>query len=192
MKNLRLAAAVAALCLTPAFLSAAPETFKIDPVHSFAIFKIGHYNVGHVYGEFTTLTGTFVQDKEAPENSKFEVTIDANSLDTKNTSRDAHVKGPDFLSVKQFPTITFKSDSVKPLADNQFEVAGQFTLHGVTKPITAKFTKIGEAKDPKGAFRAGGESTFTIKRSDYGVTGMLNNVGDEVTITIALEGVRQE
>lgn len=190
MKKLHLAAAVASVCIAPALLVAAPETFKIDPVHSSVIFKIGHNNVGNIYGDFSGISGSFVQDKEAPESNAVEVQIDASSLNTNNAGRDAHVKGPDYLNVKQFPTMTFKSDSIKKLSEKEFEMAGQFTLHGVTKPITAKLQKIGEAADPKGAYRAGGESTFTIKRSDYGMK-VSPGLSDEVTITIAVEGVRQ-
>ena len=150
MKSLRYAAAVAALAIVPTMVWAAPETFKVDPVHSFIIFHVDHFNVGHVYGMFNDFEGSFVYDKEDPANDKFEVKIDANSLDTKIAKRDEHVKGPDFLNVKQYPAITFKSDSIKKLSDKEFEVTGQMTMHGVTKPVTAKLEKIGEGKDPKG------------------------------------------
>lgn len=190
MKKIQLTAALTSLLFLPGLLNAAPETYQVDPVHSFLIFKVRHFNVGNAYGEFNDFKGSFTYDKEAPQNNKFEVTVDVNSLDTKNPKRDEHVKSPDFLNAKQFPTITFKSDSVKQLADNQFEMAGQLTLHGVTKPLTLKLEKIGEAKDPKGTERIGGESTFTIKRSDFGMTGMAGALGDDITITMAVEGIK--
>ncbi len=192
MKNLRLAAAFAPLCLTRSLLSAAPETFKIDPVHSSAIFKIGHNNVGNIYGDFSGISGSLTQDMEAPENGKIDVTIDVNTLDTNNEKRDEHVKGPDYLSAKQFPTMNFSSDSVKKLSDKEFEAIGKFTMHGVTKPLTVKFTKIGEIEDPKGGTRIGGESTFTVKRSDYDVAASNAGLSDEVTITIAVEALHKD
>lgn len=191
MKMLRTAAAVAAIALAPALIWAAPETFKIDPVHSFVTFKVRHMNVSNAYGEFKDLKGSLVYDKDNVANSKFEVEIDANSLDTKNPKRDQHSKSPDFLNVKQFPTITYKSDSVKKLSDDEFEMTGQLTLHGVTKPLTSKLKKLGEATDPKGVHRIGGESTFTIKRSDFGMTGMMNALGDDITVTIAVEAIQE-
>ncbi len=190
MKNLRLAAAVATLCIAPAFASAAPETYKIDPVHSFIVFKVLHNNVGNAYGTFNDFKGSFVYDKENPENGKLEIEVDANSLDTKNAKRDEHSKSPDFLNVKQFPTITFKSESVKRISDTESELTGPLTLHGVTKPVTAKVVKIGEVEQ-KGKHIVGGEATFKIKRSDYGMTNMLNSLGDEITLTVAVEGVRE-
>lgn len=191
MKKLRVVASLAALCLAPALISAAPETFEIDPVHSFVIFKVRHMNVGNAYGEFNNFKGTIVQDKEAPQNNSLQMEVDVNSLDTKNEKRDQHVLSPDFLNAKQFPTMTFKSDSAKKLSENKYELTGQFTLHGVTKPLTVQVDKIGEATDPKGGVRVGGESTFTIKRSDYGMTKMMDNLGDEITVTVALEGIKK-
>lgn len=191
MKNLRLAA-VAILCIAPAIVWSAPESYKIDPVHSFIVFKVRHMNVGNAYGTFNDFQGFFLHDEENAENNKLEIAVDANSLDTKNAKRDEHSKSPDFLNVKQFPTITFKSESVKKISDTEAEMTGPLTLHGVTKPVTAKVVKIGEATDPKGVHRVGGEATFVIKRSDYGMTNMLNNLGDEITLTVAVEGIRAD
>lgn len=173
-------------------LFAAPETFKIDPKHSSVNFKIGHLGVSNVHGRFNTFEGGFTQDKENDANNEFHMTVDTASLDTGIEARDKHVTSPDLLNVKQYPEMTFKSDSVKKLSDNEFEIKGSLTLHGVTKPVTAKLHKIGEATDEKGVHRAGGESTFTIKRSDFGMTGMQGALGDEVTVTIAVEAIREK
>jgi polyisoprenoid-binding protein YceI len=192
MKLFHLAPLARAVCLAPAILSAAPENYKIDPVHSSVTFKIKHMNVSNVHGRFNKMEGAFTYDKEDAANNKLELTIDTDSLDTANAKRDEHVKGPDFLNVKQFPKMTYKSTSIKKLSDNEFEVTGDLTMHGQTKPVTAKLQKIGEASDPKGVHRAGGESTFTLKRSDFGMDKMQNALGDEVTVTVAVEGIRQD
>jgi len=187
MKKLRFAAALATVCFVPGLLCAAPETFEVDPVHSFIVFKVRHANLGNAYGTFNTFKGTIVRDKEAPEKSSIQLEIDVNSLDTKNPKRDEHSKSPDFLNAKQFPIATFKSDSIKKLSDTEYEVAGQMTLHGVTKPVTAKMVQLGEITDQKGVHKIGGETTFVIKRSDFGMTNMLNALGDEITLTVAVE-----
>src|SRR5690606_31015704 len=130
------------------------------------VFKVKHMNVGNAYGTFNKFSGSFVYDKENIENSKLELEVDATSVDTNNTKRDEHIKAPDFLNVKQFPTFTYKSESVKKISDTEYELTGPLTAHGVTKPVTSKVVMIGEATDPKGTHRIGGEATFTIKRSD--------------------------
>jgi polyisoprenoid-binding protein YceI len=191
MKLLSLAPLALAICLTPALVSAAPEDFKVDAVHSSVIFKIKHMNVANFYGRFNKVEGTITQDKEKPENGKLVVKIDATSIDTGNVKRDEHVKGPDFLNVKQYPTIEYKSTAIKAVSENEFEVTGDMTLHGQTKPVTAKMQKTGETTDQKGTHRLGGETTFTFKRSDFGMNKMLENLGDEITVTVAIEATRE-
>lgn len=191
MKLIQKAAIVAALAVAPSMIWAAPETYTIDPVHSFVMFKIRHLNAGNVYGQFKDFKGTIVADKDDPAKSKFDIEIDTNSLDTKNAKRDEHVKGPDFLNTKQFPTITFKSDSIKKASDNEFEAAGQLTLHGVTKPLTTKIIKLGEATDKKGTTRLGAETTFTVKRSEFGINTMPDAAGEDVTVTVAIEAIKE-
>lgn len=178
-----------ALLTTTALWSA--ETYSIDPVHSTAIYKVKHFGVSNVYGRFDDVTGTVLFDSADPAKSSVEVTIKTESLDTANPKRDAHVKGPDFLNAKQFPVMTFKSTAVKALDAGKYEITGDFTLHGVTKPLTVVWEKVGEGKGPMGDYRQGGETTFSIKRSDFGMTGMMGPVGDDVQITVSVEGVRQ-
>lgn len=184
--------AVASAMLLGSVVHAA-DTYKVDPVHSAVIFRIGHFNIGQVYGRFnlTENAGTFTIDTANPENNSFEIVIDADKIDTGNAKRDDHLRGADFFNVKQFPQITFKSTSVKSAGENVYDVTGDLTLHGVTKPITIQVTKLGEGKDPMGGYRAGLAAEFTVKRSDYGMTGMLEGIGDEVTLMIAFEGVKE-
>lgn len=192
MKMFHAAAYAAALCMVPVFASAKPENYKIDPVHSSVIFSINHMGVSNTHGRFNKLEGKMVYDADDASKSSIEVKIDADSLDTNNAMRDTHVKSEEYLDTKKFPTLEFKSKSVKKLSDKEFELTGDLTLHGVTKPLTTKLTKVGEAKDPKGNYRIGGETTFVIKRSEFGITAMPGALGEEIPVTIAIEGIREE
>lgn len=197
MKNSSLArsiTAIAALALALARASSAhaAETYKIDPIHSSVIFSATHLGAANFYGRFNDVSGTVVFDKGDPSKSSVHLEVKADSVDTNNEKRDQHLKSPDFFNAKQFPLITFKSTKVEPGgADGAFKISGDFTLHGVTKPITVDFKKVGEGKGMKGETRAGGETHFTIKRSDYGMKFMVGPVSDEVNIILSLEGMRE-
>jgi polyisoprenoid-binding protein YceI len=172
----------------------AADTYDVDPVTSSALFRVKHFNVAYFHGTFNAVKkdeSTIVWDQAAPANSKVTVVVDAASVDSRNEKRDAHLASPDFFDAKQFPVLKFVSTAIKPLQGDQYEVAGEFTMHGVTKPLTITVVKTGEGKDPKGAHRIGFETTFTIKRSDFGMDKMLENIGDEVTVTFATEGIRK-
>jgi polyisoprenoid-binding protein YceI len=118
------------------------------------------------------------------------LSVPIDSLDTHFPKRDQSLKSPDYFNAKQFPTITFKSTKVEGSGDT-FKVSGDFTVHGVTKPLTVDFKKVGEGKGLQGEARAGGETRFTIKRSDFGMNFMQGAVGDEITIILSLEGEKQ-
>ena len=169
----------------------AAEAYKIDPIHSSIVFKIGHLGIAPVYGRFNDISGTITADKENPAKSSVEFTVPVESLDTRVAKRDQHLKSPDFFNAKQFPVMTFKSKEVKEAGKDTYQITGDLTLHGVTKPLTINFKKGGEAKGMEGEYRAGGETQFTIKRSDYAMNFMLNAIGDEVTVMLAIEGIRQ-
>lgn len=192
MKMYHAAAFTAALCMVSVFATAAPQTYKIDPVHSSVNFSINHMGVSNTHGRFNKLEGKLVYDAEDASKSSVEVIIDANSLDTNNAMRDSHVKGEELLDTKKFPTMEFKSKSVKKLSDKEFEVTGDLTLHGQTKPLTTKLIKVGETKSPKGQYLIGGETTFVIKRSEFGITAMAGALGEEIPVTISIEGIREE
>jgi polyisoprenoid-binding protein YceI len=163
----------------------AADNYQIDPVHSVIIFRIGHMNVGVFYGRFNNPTGTFAFDEQDPTKSNFQAQVKAADFDSGNEKRDQHVRGPDFLSAKEFPTVTFKSTSVKPAGSNRYEVAGELTMHGVTKPVKTTLEKIGS--DGK---RIGFEGTMDVKRSDFGIQGV-QGVSDEVRLIIAFEGLKK-
>jgi polyisoprenoid-binding protein YceI len=181
---LTLAAVLAASVAAPAVAT----SFKVDKVHSTVVFRVKHMNASYSYGRFNAIAGTFDIDAADPTKSAFDFTIKTDSVDTADPGRDAHLKKADFFNAAQFPNITFKSKSVKAAGKDAFDVTGDLTLHGVTKPISVKIEHTGTSKGMGGATIAGIESKFTIKRSDFGMKGMLNMIGDDVTIMMSAEG----
>ena len=162
------------------------DDYKLDNVHSSATFKIGHLGISWVHGRFNELSGDFsVTDK----GGNFNLTVKADSIDTGIAARDKHLKSPDFFNVKQFPTITFKSSSVKA-ADGGLAVTGNLTMHGVTKPVS--FTlKGGKTTDFKGQVRIGYTTDLTLKRSEFGMDQFIGALSDEVIVSFSFEGVKK-
>ncbi|MDH2431847.1 YceI family protein [Pokkaliibacter sp. MBI-7] len=177
--------------LTTAFAAGAfAADYNVDPAHSSVSFVIGHLGVSQTLGQFRKFSGDFSYDADKPDTSKVSLVIDTTSIDTNYEPRDKHLSSPDFLDVKQFPELTFKSTAYKGDA-NGGELTGDMTLHGVTKPITFTLHKVGEGKDPWGGYRAGFVATTQIKRSEFGITNFIPGVTDETDITVRIEGVRK-
>ncbi|MCS6922979.1 MAG: YceI family protein [Fimbriimonadales bacterium] len=173
-------------------VQAQPVTYRIDPVHSFIIFRVKHLNTGFAYGRFNTFSGTIVVDEKNPANSSIQLEIDANSVDTGNSQRDDHLRSPDFFSARQFPKITFKSTRVRKIDNTTVEVQGDLTIRGVTRPITARVTFTGKGRNQRGQEIIGFETTFTIRRSQFNVSyGLNGGLADEVRVTFSVEGIRQ-
>jgi len=175
--------ALATVLVVPAFAG----TFTVDKVHSAVMFRVKHANASYAYGRFNDISGSFTIDEANPAACAFDFTVKVDSIDTANAARDGHLKGTDLFNAKQFPLITFKSKKVTSAGKGTYDVEGDLTLHGVTKPITVKIEHTGTAQ-MKGATIAGIETTFKIKRSDFGMKNMLNMLGDEVTVTVSSEG----
>lgn len=180
---------ILAVLLSSAGLSAHADTFKIDPLHSSIVFSI-KYLVSDFYGRFNDLSGQVVFDKADPAKSSVELTIPVESIDTHYAKRDQHLKSPDFFNAKQFPAIVFKSKSIEGSGEN-YKVTGDLNLHGVTKPLTLEIKRGPDGKGPEGEIRGSGETRFTIKRSDFGMNFMQGALGDEVTVLLILQGVKQ-
>ncbi len=169
----------------------AADSYEVEKNHAFAIFRVKHLNTGFTYGRFKEMSGAITWDNAKPEAGSIEISIEAASVDTGIEKRDQHLRTADFFDAKQYPTLGFKSTAIKKVDDENFEVAGNLTIHGVTKPVTVKVAKTGEGKDPFGGYRIGFETVFTIKRSDYSMAGLPGAVGDDITITLATEGLRK-
>jgi polyisoprenoid-binding protein YceI len=166
------------------------DTYKVDPVHSSVVFGIKHNGVTDFYGAFKEISGTVTFDAADPSKSSVELSVPVESVDTRNEKRDQHLKSPDFFNAKQFPAITFKSSKIEGSGDN-YKISGDLTIHGVTKPITVDFKRGPDGKGGQGKTVGGGETRFTIKRSDYDVKFMVGPVGDDVNIILSLEGAKQ-
>lgn len=170
----------------------AADEYSLDPMHTGISFKISHIGLSYVFGTFKEVSGEFAVDAGNPGNSSFAITIMTNSIDTANTKRDDHLRSPDFFNVKQFPTITFKSTSVKAI-DGGLEVTGDVTMHGETKAITFPLKGGKKAMFPPGTQRTGYTAEFVLKRSDFGVGAakFAQALGNEVAITVSFEGTKK-
>jgi len=181
---------VFALWLTAAPAAVAADIYKVDATHSAVLFRVKHLNVSYFYGRFNDVSGSFSFDKESPENSALDITVKADSLDTNSKDRDKHMKGAEFFDVEQHPRMTFKSRGAKKTVENTFEVEGDLTFHGTTRPVTVNVEFVGEGDTFLG-HRAGFHTTLTILRADYGMDAMLAGLSDEVQLTISIEGVKK-
>jgi len=171
-----------------------PESFTVDGVHSSVIFRINHLGVSAFLGRFNDVSGGFTWDKADPENASMRIEVATDSIDTNSTSRDNHLKSPDFFNAREFPKITFVSHGIKHVAANAYDISGKLTLHGVTRPVTARLEWIG-ARDagPKFGYRGGFFATFTIDRTDFGMDTMAGPemLSNEVTLMVGIEGIRK-
>jgi polyisoprenoid-binding protein YceI len=169
------------------------HTYTIDPNHSSVRFWVRHLMISKVHGEFSSISGTVIGSFEDAANARVEVTIEAAGLNTGNEARDAHLTSPDFLDVEQFPAITFKSTSISKTGEDSYDVTGDLTMHGVTRPVTLKTEVTPEIPSPFGGFKVGVSSTATIDRGQFGMTwnqaiesgGVM--VGKEIHLMIDLE-----
>ena len=197
-RTLAAALAIATLALTPLAPPAAepPATFNVDPAHSSVGFKIRHL-ISKVSGSFKEFSGTVVGDPKSPATATVTFTIKASSIDTANADRDKHLNTPDFFDTAKYPEITFKSSKITHRGGDRYDVAGSFTMRGVTKEIVIPVTFGGVAKDPWGGERAGFSMQFSLNRKDYGI--VFNKIldaggtllGDEVEISIDLEAIKK-
>lgn len=162
------------------------EEYKIDPGHSSVIFRVKHLDVSYAYGRFNDIAGSFSFDS-----GSLDIELKTESIDTNSPDRDKHLKGPDFFNAKQFPITKFTSKKFKKTGDDTYQVIGSLTLHGVTKPLTLTVERVGSGKDRRGRDLTGFEATFTIKRSDFGMTYAIPGIGDEVRMIVSIEGARE-
>jgi polyisoprenoid-binding protein YceI len=188
MKKFVMAFGLAAILAVPAF--AATTTWTLDPNHTNAQFTVRHLGISNVQGDFTKITGTVTLDDQDPANSSVDVTIDANSIDTRVAMRDNDLKSEHFLDVAMYPTITFKSTKVEKSGDG-FKVTGNLTIRGVTKEVVLNVGALSAArKDPMsrtGGLRRGAAASLTINRQDFGVAADPGMVGDELALQIDCE-----
>ena len=173
----------------------ATGTWHLDASHSEVGFSVRHLGISKTRGRFGTFSGTLQIDADVPENSSVEVEIDATSIDTKDAGRDEHLRGADFFDAEQFPTLTFRSTSVRG-EGTDWTVEGELTIRGVTRPVVLDTELVGLEKDPWGNDRVGFAATTEVNREDFGLTwnaaletgGVL--VGKTVKIHLDVEAVK--
>ncbi|MES2535892.1 MAG: YceI family protein [Pseudomonadota bacterium] len=186
-------AAIAGLALSAAAFAAAPPAgnYKIDAAHSVAYFEIGHAGgISRFMGRFNDISGDLVID--TPEKTRVKVDIKVDSVDVKHEGLNKHLKSPDFFNAVQFPLMSFSSTAVTLNPAGEGTLAGNLTMHGVTKPVTFKLKQIGAGTGPKGDVKVGYVATSTIKRSDFGMSfGIPKAATDEVDLRINIEAAKQ-
>jgi polyisoprenoid-binding protein YceI len=194
MKTTRRVTAGFAMLLGIMLMPAQAEVinYDIDAVHSSVDFKIRHLGITWVRGSFNEISGQVHFDAEKPEKSQIEVEVKAASVNTRNEGRDKHLRSEDYFNVDAFPTISFKSSSLKKQKDGTYKMTGDLTLLGDTHEITTTLTDSGEVDGMHGEKRRGGEmADMVIKRSDYGMKKMVGPIGDEVHLFLAFAAVRK-
>lgn len=162
--------------------SAAP--LAVDAVHSTVLFRIKHLNTSFAWGRFNDISGKLNLDDKSPS---LEIQLKSDSIDTGNAKREEHLKSPDFFNARQFPTISFRSTKITKTGDGKYAVDGTLKLHGVEQPISVDLERTGAGKNQQGTAIEGFETTFKIKRSDYGMKFLLEGLSDEVLLIVSLE-----
>jgi len=174
-------------------INATADDYVIDNkgMHASIQFKISHLGYSWLWGRFNDFNGSFSYDKNKPETSTIEVNINPGSVDSNHAERDKHLRGKKFLDVEKYPQAKFVSTSFTQNEDGTGILKGDFTLHGVTKPITINVMYIGEGKDPWGGYRIGFEGTSKIALADFGIIKNLGPASKELDLIFAIEGVRK-
>jgi polyisoprenoid-binding protein YceI len=194
MNNARFIFAAATVASACAFSPAsAADTFSLDPAHTQTVFEVSHLGYSTITGNFHDLKGSVVLDQEKPNNSHVEVEIGTATVDTGFAARDNDLRSQSFFNVAAFPTMTFKSTSVRRTGPKTADVKGDLTLLGVTKPEVLKvvLNRIAPDQLRNNATVAGFTGTTMIKRSDFGMKAYLPYIGDDVKVTINFEGIKQ-
>jgi len=171
--------------------------WQIDSSHSHIQFSVRHMMISRVKGTFERFSGTISLDEANPANTVVNITIDADSINTRDAQRDGHLKSPDFLDAATFPAVTFVSTKVERTDSSHAKLHGNLTIRNVTRPVVLDVDYVGQAKSPWGAVSAGFSASTKINRKEWNLIwnqaletgGML--VGEEIAIDIDLELVQQ-
>jgi polyisoprenoid-binding protein YceI len=181
------------ILLATVFMATAQTTWKADVAHSKVQFSISHMVISEVTGRFKDFDATLVQTNDDLSDSKLNATIKVNSINTDNEKRDGHLKSADFFDAEKYPEITFVSKSFTKSGKATYNISGDLTMHGITKPVVLDTKFNGQVKDPWGNMIAGFKATTIVNRKDFGIVwnkaletgGVL--VGEDVSVTIIVE-----
>ena len=171
---------------------AEPHTYQLDTRHTYVSFAAPHVQaISWWRGKFDRTQSGSVTLDPAAKTGNIELTIDVTSIDTGDQALNAHLQSPDFFDAKQYPTATFKSDSVEFKADKPVAVKGELTMHGVTHPVTLKVDDFKCINDfmSKGNQRCGADASAVIDRTQWGVSAYANMTGNDVRLSIQVEGL---
>jgi polyisoprenoid-binding protein YceI len=169
---------------------AEPETFTIDPSHTYPYFEYNHLGYSNQRHRFEKTSGSIVLDRAA-KTATVDVSIDAESVATGSRLFDRVIQGPDFFDTARYPTITFKSNSVKFDGDKPVAIEGTLTIKGVTKPVSLTVTNFQSMPHPiMNKDTIGGNAVATIRRSEFDMGKYAPQVSDDVTLAIAIEAVK--
>ena len=160
-------------------------------MHASIQFRIMHLGYSWLWGRFNDFDGEFSYDKNNISASKINVTINTSSIDTNHAERDKHLRAEEFLDVEQFPQSSFVSTSLTMKDNGSIELNGDFTLRGVTKPITIYMSYLGEGNDPWGGYRAGFEGTTELVLADYGILKDLGPASKKLDLFLSIEGIKK-
>jgi len=177
--------------------SSQADSWKVDPAHTTVGFSVSHLFTS-VQGRFDRFEGTIAFDPANPEATVVRGTVEAASINTNNARRDKHLRSDDFFHAEKYKTLEFESTKVTVTEGRDGKIAGNLTIHGVTRAVVLDVKFLGSGKDPWGNERAGFRAEVTINRRDFGLNwnallatgGVL--VGDEVEIRIDVEGLLEE
>lgn len=199
MSKLSKLAAALAVGLAPLSAMPAPESYTIDPLHTYPHFTVNHLGFSLMYGRFNRTSGKMTVDSAAKAGT-VDIVIETASVDTGDNergnrprARDEHLRSPDFFNVQEFPRMTFKGRTTRWDGDSPAELAGELTLLGVTRPVTLKvdYWKCGPDPRTQGKrFVCGANASGAIKRSDFGMKFAVPAVGDEIRLLIQMEAFR--
>jgi polyisoprenoid-binding protein YceI len=182
--------------LFTALVAAAPvqaEDYNIDSKgqHAFIQFRIKHLGYSWLYGRFDNFSGNFSYDEKNPAASQVKVDIDPASVDSNHAERDKHLRSEEFLYVDKYPKAGFVSTSYEENADGTAVLKGDFTLRGVTKPVSIQVQQVGHGPDPWGGYRRGFYGTTEISLADFGIPFDLGPASRNVELELSVEGIRQ-
>ncbi len=169
--------------------TASPGSYEIDPAHTSITFSVNHLGISTLVGRFNNVKGDIILQTKG--DSSIEVSIETASVDTNHEKRDEHLRGPDFFNAKQYPVMKFSASKIDFSGEKSERIKGKLSLHGKTKPVMLTVEPVGAGDDPWGGYRAGYKATTVIKRSEFGMDFMPGGIGDDISVMLNIEAIKQ-